>query len=107
MSDRQKLIEEEAKRRCLLGGYTLDTPAKALTSFAHREGPLWQAYVPRVEAEIERIEEAGFAVFPEMFRDPFAWVDVEAAEPRSSVRLWALYLVGVVVMVGLFWARRN
>jgi hypothetical protein len=61
---RRELIEAEAKRRCIAGGYTLETPARALTSMGDREGPLWQAYVPRIALEIERIEQAGFVVDP-------------------------------------------
>jgi len=92
---RHALIEDEAKRRCLAGGYTLDTPAKALTSFDQREGPLWKAYVPRIEAEIEKIEAAGFEVRPggrNPIRDRF---DIDELPPPPSVWFWA----GVALVV--------
>lgn len=74
MDPRRELIETEAKKRCIAGGYTLETPARALTSHADRRGPLWRAIIPDVEAEIERVEAAGFVVTP----DPLDWDDVDA-----------------------------
>lgn len=90
MDPRRELIEAEAKRRCVTGGYALETPAKALTSYAGREGPLWRAMIPDVEAEIERIEAAGFEVRP----DPFDWSDDEA--DATLLRFsWASFFAGL------------
>ncbi len=51
----QQALEDEAKRRCLAAGYTLEFPAKNLTSFdAGDIRPLWRAhYLPQVQAEAE------------------------------------------------------
>lgn len=94
MDARRELIEAEAKRRCIDGGYTLETPARALTSHANRSGPLWRAMVPDVEAEIERIEAAGFEVRP----DPLDW---GAGDDEPFWRFWASSFLAGMCFAGL------
>lgn len=96
--NRQELIVQEAKRRCIAGGYTLETPARALTSMGDRDGPLWQAFVPRVAAEIERIEQAGFSVTPATLADR---IDIDDTPPLSA-RFLAGVAIASVLMFLLF-----
>lgn len=60
---RAELIEAEARRRCVEGGHDPDMPASRLSSFAFDDDePLWRKYALFVEAEIGRLEAAGFIV---------------------------------------------
>lgn len=103
MDPRHELIEAEAKRRCVAGGYTLETPARALTSHADRSGPLWRAMIPDVEAEIERIEAAGFVVSP----DPYDW-DVDDEDDATLFRFsWASFCAGLCFAGLLFQFART
>lgn len=100
---RHELIEAEAKRRCVAGGYALETPADALTSYAGRPGPLWRTIMPGIEAEIERIEAAGFVVRP----DPYEW-DLDDAEDATLFRFsWASFCGGICFAGLLFQFART
>ena len=72
---RDALIDAEAQRRCRDGGYSLDMKARNLTSFpCDADAPLWRAYyVPCVEAEIEKLEDAGFEVLPKVRMTSGGW----------------------------------
>lgn len=63
---RQDLIEQEAKRRCLAGGNSLDTQMRQLSCYANNDTrTLWGAhYTAMVAGEIAALEAAGFTVLP-------------------------------------------
>ncbi len=105
MSLRRALVEAEAKRRCVAGGYPLETPAKALTSFSHREGPLWRAFADKVEGEIERIEDAGFEVRPLAGQPAPEPEGLDDGERQSAI----FSLIGLLVLIFLIalWLWRH
>ncbi|MGO8738611.1 hypothetical protein [Rhodoblastus sp.] len=84
----------------MAGGYPLDTPAKALTSFAHRSGPLWLAFADKVEGEIERIEDAGFEVAPRARRAD------DGEQARESAIFSGIGLLFLIFLLALWiWGR--
>lgn len=63
---REALIEQEAKRRCVSSGYTLDRFAYEDRIFRHDDRrPWWDAkFTHVIRHEIEKLEHSGFSIFP-------------------------------------------
>jgi len=62
---RAALIEAEARRRTAEGGFDPDMRADRLSSCdGVGDEPIWRMYAAMIEAEIGRLEAAGFRVLP-------------------------------------------
>lgn len=96
--NRRELIEAEAKKRCLLGGFALDTPVRVLSSHSDRDGAIWEDYVPKVAAEVEQVEAMGFTVLDG--EEDCIGDDLDAPlEPFS----WPLFTLGLALVALVIW----
>jgi len=61
---RAALVEREARRRAVEGGFDPDMPASQLSTFDGDDDPIWRVYARHVDTEIGRLEAAGFQILP-------------------------------------------